>query len=215
MAKRNPDFDLDPPEQLSDGLNTEADPGETLQTETDPRVNGPVRVETSTEAQQSAPAVQEPLDTRDDEERAYDELNAVVAYWEQELEDARAQSKDGLQREREALVKIQESRADLQKRFPPLTAAQAIKQHLASEQAKRVAAAERAKGFGMAPGPSSQVDAASGRGGRRGWGRSFGERGVVGPDGNLVRLPDGSVAIARQKPQYRRPLYIPPTGQKA
>ena len=201
----NIDFNDDPPEQTGDGFTAEQ-PGFDVDT---------TQTAESLLAAGSGETTSEPLDTRDAEQRAYDELKAVCDAAEAKLEDARVQSKTGLQREREALQEIQDARAALQKRFPPLTPDQAIKQHLASEQAKRVAAAERAKEYGRAPGPSSQVDAASGRGSRRGWGRSFGERGVVGPDGNLIKLPDGSVAVARQKPQYRRPLYVAPTGQKA
>ncbi len=103
--------------------------------------------------------------------------------------------------ERIAAVKaLRVAESDFHAQFPPMTATQNVKAHIASENARRM---EQVTGQRQA----SQVDRAMQRGGRANvvWKRPV--RGVIGADGNLIKDAAGNVAIPRA-PQVRpvRPL---------
>ena len=129
---------------------------------------------------------------REGEYLSEDEVRAVL---QKRIDDAQASIDasrkmvtDGNNGIAAGIVALRAAQNDLHREFPPLTAAENIKQHLASENARR---AERANvNGGRAP---SQLDAAYGRGNSRGWKRSV--RGVTGADGNLIKNADGSVTM--------------------
>jgi hypothetical protein len=115
---------------------------------------------------------------------------------EAELTAARKQIVDGQAREKAAMLAVVETKAELVRNFPPLTAAENVKQYIASEQAKRAARVESRRY------PGSQVDASMQRGNSRGWRRPV--RGVMGADGSLIKGADGQVIMPR--PMQARPM---------
>jgi hypothetical protein len=130
-------------------------------------------------------------------------LQQRVEDYDNALKAARAKQAEGAKEEVQALKDLNEAKRELNAKFPPKTAAENIKEYLASEQAKRAAA----HGHGMA-----RVDQAMARGNSRGWRRPV--RGVVGADGNLMKNPDGTVATPRPMQVRPRPV-LPSTGRPA
>lgn len=142
------------------------------------------------------------------EDEVYQILEARVADAQAEVDAARQKQSEGAKEELAALKALKAAQAEFKSSFPPLTPAENIKQHLASEQAKRAARAGQ-----YPPGtPTARVDQAFSRGNSRGWRRPT--RGVVGVDGNLVKAPDGSVAIPRPM-QVRPQPVVPSMGNRA
>jgi hypothetical protein len=157
------------------------------------------------DATQAANAA-EPTETVEmSEEEVYQELEQRVVDAEQALKDARAKQADGHKEEIAAMAALNAAKAEFVAAYPPLTPAENVKLYIASENAKR---AERA-GYGA---PASRVDAAMTRGNSRGWRRPV--RAVAGPDGNLIKNTDGSVAMPRQMQVRPRPVVpsMRPTG---
>ena len=149
-----------------------------------------------------APVAAAPTDDMDPEFLSEDEVHSIlaqkVAKCENDIAAADKKVAEG-QNERVAAMKaLNAARADLNAKFPPLTDAEMRKQYIASENLRR---AERAN-FGQG---ASRVDQSMARGNSRGWRRPV--RGVAGPDGNLMKTPDGQVAIPR--PQQVRPTARP------
>lgn len=94
-------------------------------------------------------------------------LEARVQQKIQEVTDAQQNVRDANKRVLDAHAAVLSAKADLARDFPPLTAAENIKQYIASEMAQRAAA--HGHPSGLAPG--SQIDAAMQRGNSRGWRR--------------------------------------------
>jgi len=135
------------------------------------------------------------------EEEVHSILVQRVAACENDIQAADKALADA-QNARIAAVKARDAaRKDLNAKFPPMTDAEMRKQHIASENARRAAMVE---GRGAM---ASRVDQAMARGNSRGWRRPV--RGVVGADGNLIKTPDGRVAIPQ--PMRTRPQ----TAQRA
>lgn len=123
-------------------------------------------------------------------------LKERVAEFDQAVKDARKKQADGAKEEREALIALNKAKAELNSAFPPKTAEQNVKDYIASENAKRAARA----GGGVYP--NARVDQAMARSNSRGWRRPI--RAVMGADGNLMRGPDGQIAMPR--PVQARPV---------
>ena len=139
------------------------------------------------------------------EEEVYMILEGRVSDAEEAVKAARAKQAEGAKEEVEGLKVLNAARAEFKAAFPPMTQAENIKEYLASEQAKREARVAHT-------GQPVRVDQAFGRGNSRGWKRPT--RGVMGRDGNLVKNPDGSVAVPRPM-QVRPQGVVPSMGTRA
>jgi hypothetical protein len=144
-----------------------------------------------------------PADEAISEDDLHDMLAQRVTDYDQAVTDARAKQAQGAKEEVEALKALNAAKVELNAKFPPLTAAENIKQYLASEQAKRAAAHGHA---------TARVDASMARGNARGWRRPV--RGVTGADGNLIKGPDGQVVMPRSM-QVRPRAVLPSVGGRA
>jgi hypothetical protein len=152
----------------------------------------------------AADAAQPTNDAEGDDFISDDEMHEIlvqrVVDYDTARKAARAKQAEGAKEEVEALKALNAAKAELNAKFPPLTAAENIKQYLASEQAKRAAA----HGHGNA-----RVDAAMARGNARGWRRPV--RAVAGADGNLIKGADGQVVMPRSM-QVRPRAVVPSMG---
>jgi len=119
----------------------------------------------------------------EDEVRAILDQNVEDA--KGQLEAARQKIRDGQAEERAATRAIAKALDDRQRRFPPITPMDNIKAHLASEQAKRIAA------HNAMP---NRVDMAFAAGNSRGWKRPV--RPALGADGKLV------MPVTRERANY-------------
>lgn len=120
------------------------------------------------------------------------------------VEAARTKQQEGAKEEAAAIKALNAAKVEFAREFPPMTAADNVKEYIASENAKRAARVENR----MAP---ARVDMAMGRGNNRGWRRPV--RGIVGPDGNLIKNADGTVTMPTQM-QVRPRQVIPSMGTR-
>jgi hypothetical protein len=105
----------------------------------------------------------DPLDGPIDDDELRTVMERRVAQATERLQSARAATQAAREFERKCEQWENKAKQDLYRRFPPLHPSDAIKAHLEAQQRLRY---ERA---GYAP---SQIDAAMGTRGRRGWGQS-------------------------------------------
>lgn len=87
------------------------------------------------------------------------------------LTDAQAAVRAANQGVLDAQAHLQKVKGDLSREFPPMTAAQNVKQYIASELAGRAAMHHNYGGGNNGIAPGSQIDAAMQRGNSRGWRR--------------------------------------------
>lgn len=138
----------------------------------------PISGEPTTAATDATPAVIDGVDLGPDptqntgelltEDEVRRVLEARVKACVEAVADAQQDVRDANNRVITAQNDLQKARENLTREFPPLTAAENIKQYIASEMSLRA----QAHGYG-APGiaPGSQIDAAMQRSNSRGWRR--------------------------------------------
>ncbi len=108
----------------------------------------------------------------------YQALKSRYLAANKKFEDAKQMQRDAAKMLDDGQKELTDSRAALNKHFPPLTAAENVRQHLAAENAARVARVEAQKAHGITNPVSSHLDAIRnpGRGSvNRGFGRGRSE----------------------------------------
>jgi hypothetical protein len=125
----------------------------------------------------------------ENEQMTEDEVKAILAQRVKDadhaLTGAIANVAEAQRIVREAQKSVSAARAELQSAFPPLSASENIKQHLARQQERLIA---------QHGGQPARIDQAMAYGNSRGWGR---------PQRQFA-MPDGSVVTAGPRTQYSR-----------
>ena len=111
-------------------------------------------------------------------DQLYQALKSRYLAANKKVEDGKQMGRDSVKMIDDGQKELSDARAALNKHFPPLTAAENVRQHLAAENAARVARVEAQKAHGITNPVSSHLDAIRnpGRGSvNRGFGRGRSE----------------------------------------
>ncbi len=129
---------------------------------------------------EAAPAEATPAPAAEEvtKQQLYQALKSRYLAANKKIEDAKQMQRDAVKMLDDGQKELTDSRAALNKHFPPLTAAENVRQHLAAENAARVARVEAQKAHGITNPVSSHLDSIRnpGRGSvNRGFGRGRSE----------------------------------------
>lgn len=191
---------------LIEATQTETDPNDVL-FEAAPEVAAPAE---PIEAEQApeATATDDPEVVEVSREQLYNVLTGRVKAAERKVEAGRQMHRDAEKMIQEGHKDYQQANADLRKHFPPISAAENIKQHLESENARRVARIQN-------QGQPSQLDQARRGGNSRGWNPQAQSRGAMSRKeaAHYGFVVPGSPAAQALEARRAAAKFVPPAGR--